>query len=34
MNIFNNVINGMSSQFGREFGRAAANSKVKNIELK
>lgn len=26
MNIFNNVINGMTNQIGREFGRAAANS--------
>jgi len=29
MNILKNVVNGMSSQFGREFGRAAANSVLK-----
>lgn len=29
MGIFNNIVNGASSQFGREFGRAAANSILK-----
>jgi len=29
MGIFNSIVNGASSQFGREFGRAAANSILK-----
>jgi hypothetical protein len=33
MNILNDIVRGASSQFGREFGRAGANSILKGVIL-